>query len=975
MSATSTLRARASSPFSTFVGSGVVTTLLYFAIYNLTRIAVAPVAANVVAWCVCLAAGFLLNSRITFRDRRGRWPTQLAGFLAVYVSSAVVTTLALNAFVETYGPDKALENLLLVAVQVVLVLVRYLLLSTWVFRREPREDVPAGRAGAVTDQLPRLSPWDADGLLAGLLATFGALVAAVTIARRGVGEFYQSTYEPAVRFACGQGFADYSGTDRAVEAFLTVREGGFGCSAAPDGGTVPLAFDQAAARYLQLTVGLVWRVVGVSWESLLPLYALLAAGTGAALYGLARLVLPKAAAAPLAALLLLSPLHLFMLPQLRDYAKAPFLLGAFLTTALLVRHRRRLRTSLLLSAATGLLVGVGFGFRADVMLVIPLFLVTVVVFWPGGPHRDLGTRALAAAVFLAAFALLSAPVRAGLPEGGNSAHWAVLGLGTSFTQTLGLEQDLYDLGYVYNDTYATSLVDAHAYRVEGFRGPVVLSSPKAEEYGMRLLRDTAATFPADLLARGYAATLHVTALPIESASRAVAESSRVAGIAAAPVGVLAAQRWLAPAVVVLALLVGAARQLRLALLAAFAVMYLGALSALQYDARHVFHLEGISLVAGTFLLLQLVRVVQARRAGRTSQHLTKRAPAVLARRLWPVGAMAGALLVATVGLLVPARAVQAAQVDALLGQLQALPRDPVALTPRPVDGSTTLLALPDRTISGAPVFVGSSLVRSSYLVARVRPARCGVPVALLTWRYRSTTAYTDFSRTVQVPRPTDPEGAVDVYFLGLSSDSFVLAGVELPTAVASCLESVSVVRNTDSLPLLVNASLPQDWGRATPFQTFPFEQRKSATPPTPRLISSAAGLAPAGPAGVRLPLTTPAFAAPGLRVEEDGWTFRGRPETGSAYVAVSAEQPCSAQGAITVSGSLSTGRAALGVQQQGQWVGVVTLAEPGRFIAVLHTPVIGTCSLVLAHAGSSGDKLAVRVTDAFSRAPRTSPAP
>ena len=90
------------------------------------------------------------------------------------------------------------------------------------------------------------------------------------------------------------------------------------------------------------------------------------------------------------------------LPNLRDYAKAPF------TLALVFDPGRPGRpaaggpaTVLLLSLCYGLVLGIGYGFRTDLLIDIPPFLIAMALFMPGGVLRDLpmkigGRRAVCA---------------------------------------------------------------------------------------------------------------------------------------------------------------------------------------------------------------------------------------------------------------------------------------------------------------------------------------------------------------------------------------------------------------------------------------------------------------------------------------------------------------------------------------------------------------------------------------------------
>ena len=81
-----------------------------------------------------------------------------------------------------------------------------------------------------------------------------------------VPSFYQPAFGPAVMLACGQGFRNPDTRDLPpLAAFLSEQDDRF--STVPvlsaTSATLPLDNFQTASRYLELTVGLLWTIVGV----------------------------------------------------------------------------------------------------------------------------------------------------------------------------------------------------------------------------------------------------------------------------------------------------------------------------------------------------------------------------------------------------------------------------------------------------------------------------------------------------------------------------------------------------------------------------------------------------------------------------------------------------------------------------------------------------------------------------------------
>ena len=183
--------------------------------------------------------------------------------------------------------------------------------------------------------------------------------------------------------------------------------------------------------YLYGSAAALWRVTGVSWTSLDILVAAFAGTATVLVYGLFRLVAGPAAAFVLALLLTLAPSNLMRLLSLRDYSKAPFVLAAILILGVIVmRPMSRVRL-LAMAALYGAVVGIGYGFRGDLAVMVPFGAAIVLWFPPGDIKGHIVRNAVAAAVLLATFLIVAAPVLAGLSTGGGCQyHFALLGLTT-----------------------------------------------------------------------------------------------------------------------------------------------------------------------------------------------------------------------------------------------------------------------------------------------------------------------------------------------------------------------------------------------------------------------------------------------------------------------------------------------------------------------------------------------------------------
>ena len=309
-----------------------------------------------------------------------------------------------------------------------------------------------------------------DAVLASVLAVLAGIVGGVSVARGEPGQYYQNEFQPAAMRACGHGFAGYGVQEGPFLEFLRGERQSVDCSVLEDQtASLDANVFQRAHRYLLESAGLLWRLDGISWDALTPLFAVLYGLSAAALFGLFRLVSGRVLATIGTLALIFSPLQLDELRHLRDYAKVPFLFAAFFLAGVLATKRLRPRSALVVGAAAGAVLGIGFGFRADVLLALPI-LLGALVLWPEGWRQSVRVRLATAAVMGGVFVLTALPVILTLSSGGNLYLMGVHGQTAPFTDNLGLEQDLYSTGRIYNDPYAVSLTNAHDLLVDGRPG-------------------------------------------------------------------------------------------------------------------------------------------------------------------------------------------------------------------------------------------------------------------------------------------------------------------------------------------------------------------------------------------------------------------------------------------------------------------------------------------------------------------------
>jgi hypothetical protein len=655
-----------------------------------------------------------------------------------------------------------------------------------------------------------------------LLAAVAATTSLRHLQQTGLGEFYQMVFSPAVTWACTGRFENLDlwrtvappPQLAAVFAFLDSKTGTFDCSVFPPLSEIKLSpFDslQIQTLYLIGAVAALWAIIGISWSAVFILAVLFTVLLVLAVYGICRLFLPIwwALAASLA--VALSPLLFLQLPHLRDYAKAPFILGIIFLGGRLMLSIEDSRRTMLVAALAGLCAGVGFGVRADLALAVPFFALVLVLAAASTGFRAYRAMVLGAGAFALAFIAAALPVLAAYRGGGLIGHVTLLGLATHFNPILRLTDTVYDIGHLYLDQYVAALIQAYAFQHEpmtGVRPQLHWLGPDYGSNSIRVLVDYAWHFPADVLIRGYASILQTLRLDYIGLPEIEFSRYRI--------------RQHGPVLAFLAVAVVGASRPRLAAFLALAIVFFAGSGALQFGFRHLFYLEFVYWLSAAVLLAWLVDLaIRAAVAGRRSLGATRallgREAGLFARGLlFPAAALAVALL-----LLVLTRTYQQAHVERLINAYLAAPRVPVAIQEQAI-GPDILLrpvgTMPD--MSGASAHLDEIPLNGFYLVAVFDRTRCNHPTVPVTVAYHKQNAYEDFSRTVTMPMQHD--GPARLVFPTMSCNGICgrprFLGVSVPADRRSCVAGLEAVAGFKSLPLPLWLRLAPDWSRSALYQ-------------------------------------------------------------------------------------------------------------------------------------------------------------
>ncbi len=610
-------------------------------------------------------------------------------------------------------------------------------------------------------------------------------------AQGGQPAFYQIYFEPAVMIACGKGFVIAQHQPKVLEDFLWQRRDRLACEELPaDMALGDQGLYQEAWTYLQYTVGWAWRLLGISWSGMGPLFGLLFGGVTALAYGIFRLGMGRAVAIACSVGVATSSMHLLNLPHLRDYSKAPFTLGLVLILGLLVTRPVRRQTVLMLAAAYGGVLGLGYGFRTDLLINLPLMVVVLFGFLNGGVAKNLALKGMALALFLATFTVISWPITSAVyQKGGCQWHVALLGLQSPFESSLRLTPAPYDFGYAYADGYVIRGVQGFARRTNP-GGPVPgYCSHEYDVQSGRLLAAIVTSFPGDFVTRAYASVIQVVELPFVRLAPPAREWATA--VFSTRELLLSPRHSWGALLALIALLFATAHSFRLGLFFLFFLAYFGGYPAVQFQERHYFHLE--------FIGWWTLGFVAHRSAGGLRRILTRREP--LARPSPPliarVAIVTAIAVVGLGGLLGATRWYQARQARQLFAAYLAAPTAPLADPFGP---------LPAVAPGDWPQF----------LAVELNEAACG-PRPAVTFRYDRSNPDSDFTRTVTIEQPAAGAGPTRIMLPVYER----YAGLELSDARPGCFVGASRVVDLAAFPLLLGVTLAPDW------QSRPLYQRLS----------------------------------------------------------------------------------------------------------------------------------------------------
>lgn len=425
-------------------------------------------------------------------------------------------------------------------------------------------------------------------------------------------------YGPALMMACGQGFVS---PDQSLypelHKFLEGEEETFSKENLPEHVEVGTSTVAAYHRYLLYLVATVWRIFGISWAHLEGVISLMLGWYAVALYLLLRFFLSRILSFFSTLFFILSPAVMTVLPDIRDFSKAPFTITLLCILLWLAHKHSRLQFQILAATLLGIIHGIALGFRQDTLVLLPL-CICVLAFPLFLKHDTSRWKRLAPMlIYLALFFLLASPLLKRMEGAAQPQHALVQGFSKDRLELLGMEEAPYYTTLSGADFYTFAMLYDFAERSPKLSVPDAFDDKDSEAAGQQWLHEAVFLYPADIVARAWAAVCqsfrYADAFPPSfseptSAHSYIYDLHRSLAFAMHHAGVL-----LALVAFIILLRQSPAKALWLFVASCYVLGY----TSIQASSRHSFHLSFTSLLVLAFCLETLIKSLWRRKSSTT----------------------------------------------------------------------------------------------------------------------------------------------------------------------------------------------------------------------------------------------------------------------------------------------------------------------------------------------------------------------
>lgn len=285
-------------------------------------------------------------------------------------------------------------------------------------------------------------------------------------------------------------------------------------------------------RYYMYFIGIIIWIFGVSIASLIKAAIIIRLVSSLLLYCILRKGLSRASAMIITLLVCTSPAMITLDMTPRDMSKVPFIYAIVCIIVHLFLKKITLKQYLAFSGILGVLLGVGYGFRPDLIICLPPALFSL-IFTPRDYSRVLFRNRIVAVVLMVTtmFPFVWPIFKAAAREGNQqtSAHTFLVGMSPGIEKKMNFGEASYNVfpfsfsgeAAVYSvvNTYARrtgnmeSMVNVHCSEYQRFLGNrnaellldpyFFYNGPVYAQVGRIVLRDLISIFPADFVARAW----------------------------------------------------------------------------------------------------------------------------------------------------------------------------------------------------------------------------------------------------------------------------------------------------------------------------------------------------------------------------------------------------------------------------------------------------------------------------------------
>ncbi len=559
------------------------------------------------------------------------------------------------------------------------------------------------------------------------------------------------------------------------QAFIEQKIEYFPCSAIAGIPLVEVGISWQRQEYFHVALGTWFRIVGPKIDGFITFQSAMFAVTCAVAYLIFRLGMGRAVALACTAGLVWSRLHLWSAGLPIEYAKAPFILATVWLCGVVLRRDALGKPVWAPAMAAGLAGGVGIGFKADVLVAVPLAIFTILVFVRSGPvgsyRKTIATVCVIAGVAIGGGRIIHRDLVA--PQGSLFAV-QILGGQDWRTEALHAENPQYDYGLLFDDSHMTVLINNYGRRVLGTAESVWFFSREMQHISSRLLIDFWSTFPGDLVLRVIAATLRVLQL------------NGLGG-------------WVAVA----GLFVVFSSSVRVGWFVAAVTMFLSAFVSLVFQRRHIFHLEFISW----WLTGALAQSVLLAHPAIRDPGIVRAACARLVRPVLTAALCMFAIVVFGALVLMAARWYQQSRMLGLVDRYISAPLGarPFTRALQAPDGA--MLQIEGISLRDHEPAAAVNQVASDYLVVKFRCRD--------EWPIRVTATYwppaANWDRPFAVPCAASGSESTLMVAVHQLAPTYLFKGLAMSAADADRVSFVATVRENPAVRLWLNLLIPADW--------------------------------------------------------------------------------------------------------------------------------------------------------------------